>query len=137
MCSNYGLDLSAEELGDHFGIVSPFAVPQPADYYPKQLIPVIGRKPNSMARGLIAVKWGLLPNDYPSPDQQPQPFNARAESIDWVGIFQESFRERRCLIPADHFYERAKARSNVRHRLGLAGGDCQITADLRRGFETG
>jgi putative SOS response-associated peptidase YedK len=130
VCANFGFERDAEEVVEFFDVAGPVVLPKPADFYPHQPIPVIGRKPNSTARGLILVKWGIIPNDYPSPDQQPQPFNARAESIDWTPTFAESFRTRRCLIPGDHFFEWTRTTPKVRYRLGLAGGGLFAFAGL-------
>ncbi|HEY6802547.1 MAG TPA: SOS response-associated peptidase [Pyrinomonadaceae bacterium] len=50
--------------------------------------------------------WGLIP----SWSKQPKPIiNARAETLDDKASFSESFEKRRCLIPADGFYEWRKA----------------------------
>jgi putative SOS response-associated peptidase YedK len=51
---------------------------------------------------LTLLQWGLIP----SWSDKPTGFiNARAESIDEKASFKESFQRRRCLIPADGFYE--------------------------------
>lgn len=53
-------------------------------------------------RELTLLQWGLIP----SWSEKPSGFiNARAESIEEKASFKESFRHRRCLIPADGFYE--------------------------------
>ena len=53
-------------------------------------------------RELTQLQWGLIP----SWSEKPAGIiNARAESIDEKASFKESFRRRRCLIPADGFYE--------------------------------
>jgi putative SOS response-associated peptidase YedK len=50
------------------------------------------------------LRWGLLPGSW-ARDGARTLINARAETIDEQPAYQESFRERRCLIPADGFYE--------------------------------
>jgi len=53
-------------------------------------------------RSLWALKWGLIP----SWSKKPAGFiNARAETLETRPSFKESFLRRRCLIPADGFYE--------------------------------
>jgi putative SOS response-associated peptidase YedK len=48
------------------------------------------------------LQWGLIP----SWSKEPKGFiNARAETIEEKPSFKESFQQRRCLIPADGFYE--------------------------------
>lgn len=50
-----------------------------------------------------AMWWGRPPGEPAS--ARPLPINARSETVDEKPTFRESFRNRRCLIPADGFYE--------------------------------
>ena len=53
-------------------------------------------------RALSLMRWGMIP----SWSIEPKGFiNARAETLELKASFSESFRRRRCLIPADGFYE--------------------------------
>ena len=58
-----------------------------------------GEKGAELARG----RWGLTPAWLQ--DLSKSPAHARAESLAEQPMFRESFRERRCLIPANGFYE--------------------------------
>jgi putative SOS response-associated peptidase YedK len=51
------------------------------------------------------LRWGLLPGRWAERRSGPPLINARAETLSTQPAFAESFRERRCLIPADGFYE--------------------------------
>jgi putative SOS response-associated peptidase YedK len=51
------------------------------------------------------LRWGLLPGRWAERRSGPPLINARAESLTRQPAFSESFRERRCLLPADGFYE--------------------------------
>ena len=51
------------------------------------------------------MRWGLLPPFYRTPNGGPLLINARAEGIAEKPAFREAVRERRCLVPADGFYE--------------------------------
>jgi putative SOS response-associated peptidase YedK len=55
-----------------------------------------GREPGRL-------RWGLVPGRWAEGHRSL--INARAETLDRQAAFRESFRERRCLIPADGFYE--------------------------------
>jgi putative SOS response-associated peptidase YedK len=55
-----------------------------------------GREPGRL-------RWGLMPGRWAEGHRSL--INARAETVDTQSAFRESFRERRCLIPADGFYE--------------------------------
>ena len=48
--------------------------------------------------------WGLMPS-WAKSDTKARPFNARAEAISTNGMFRQAFERRRCLIPADGFFE--------------------------------
>jgi putative SOS response-associated peptidase YedK len=56
-------------------------------------------------RDLGRLRWGLVPGRWAEKKGGRPLINARAESIATQPAFAESFRERRCLIPADGFYE--------------------------------
>ena len=51
------------------------------------------------------LRWGLVPGRWAERRSGPPLINARAETLQRQPAFAESFRERRCLIPADGFYE--------------------------------
>ena len=60
------------------------------------------------ARRLGAMRWGFLPSWYKTPNAGPLLINARAETIAEKPAFRAAARARRCLIPADGFYEWTK-----------------------------
>lgn len=70
---------------------------------PSQDAPVI-RINAAGERSLQLVRWGLIPSWVKGKPGQ-QPINARAETIATSGMFRQAFERRRCLVPADGFYE--------------------------------
>jgi len=60
---------------------------------------------NSGNRKLGQMRWGFVPNWYKSVVDGPLLFNARAETLAEKPAFRDACRRRRCLIPADGFYE--------------------------------
>lgn len=56
-------------------------------------------------RYLSALRWGLIPSRAEDPAIGNRTINARAESVHEKPAFRHAFRRRRCLIPADGFYE--------------------------------
>lgn len=54
---------------------------------------------------LVEFRWGLIPFWAKDPSIGNRMFNARAETLAEKPSFQNAFRKRRCLIPADGFYE--------------------------------
>jgi putative SOS response-associated peptidase YedK len=71
---------------------------------PSQDVPVIVE--HGGERELALFQWGLIP----SWSKEPKGFiNARAETLEEKPSFSESFHRRRCLIPADGFFEWARS----------------------------
>jgi len=56
-------------------------------------------------RELVALRWGLVPHWSKGPDRRYSMINARAESVHEKPAYRSPFRHKRCLIPADGFYE--------------------------------
>ncbi|MBX2855706.1 MAG: SOS response-associated peptidase [Rhodobacteraceae bacterium] len=71
---------------------------------PTQDVAVI-RLDESGARRLQAMRWGFLPEWWKTPTEGPVLINARSETIAEKPAFRQSARHRRCLLPADGFYE--------------------------------
>ena len=60
---------------------------------------------NSGKRKLGQMRWGFVPHWYKSVADGPLLFNARAETLAKKPAFRDACKKRRCLIPADGFYE--------------------------------
>ena len=56
-------------------------------------------------RAIRAFRWGLIPSWAKDERIAAKLFNARAETLATSGAFRESFKRRRCIVPADGFYE--------------------------------
>ena len=61
--------------------------------------------PQDVARELRVVRWGLVPYWAKDPKIGSRMINARAETVDSKPAFRQAFTRRRCLLPADGFYE--------------------------------
>jgi putative SOS response-associated peptidase YedK len=72
---------------------------------PGQDLPVVVAGPGGRGRLLKTMRWGLVPAWVASPDDAGRPINARAETAAGKPSFQEPFRSRRALVPADGFFE--------------------------------
>ncbi len=71
---------------------------------PTDAVPAV-RVGESGERELGRLRWGLVPGRWAEKSSGRPLINARVESLSSQPAFAESFRERRCLIPADGFYE--------------------------------
>lgn len=95
------------------------------------------RRHGEGARDLGRLRWGLVPGRWAEERSGRPLINARAESLERQPAFAESFRERRCLIPADGFYEwRSDENGKVPLWISRPDGDlfafAGIWAELRR-----
>jgi putative SOS response-associated peptidase YedK len=119
MCARFTLAVSGAELAERFGLLDiPTILPR-YNIAPSQLIPVIGSKAGGQGRGLAMFRWGFIPHWAPD-DTGMKPVNAKTETVASSVMFSDSFRNRRCLVPADGFYEWrtvAKKKLPIRFRL--------------------
>jgi putative SOS response-associated peptidase YedK len=113
MCGRYTAAKDFGELIKLMGVVMarvPFFAPR-YNIAPTQLAPVIYHPPSSdfgAASGRPAVKlmrWGLIPSWAKDESVGNALINARSETIESRTAFRETFKHRRCLIPADSFFE--------------------------------
>jgi putative SOS response-associated peptidase YedK len=72
---------------------------------PTQPVPVIRQNPKQPIRQLSLMCWGLIPHWAKDPSVVASTINARSETAATKPAFRDPLRFRRCLIPADGFYE--------------------------------
>ena len=104
MCARICLTTTKAELADVFGLAFDLTKPTPKRYNvaPSQPISVV--RVTNGRRELADLRWGLIPRWAENP--KPGGFvNARCETIAEKPAFRDSFRRRRCLVPADGFFE--------------------------------
>jgi putative SOS response-associated peptidase YedK len=78
-------------------------------------------------RRLDALQWGLIPYWAKDPKIAYRTINARAETVDKAPSFRRAFAKRRCLIPADGFYEwRKTAKPKLPFAIAMKDG-CPFT----------
>lgn len=104
MCGRYALHASAQELIDHFRLISCAEFPPRYNIAPQSSIPVIRYKPDAGRVGQL-VRWGLIPSWAKDPSIGNKLTNARGETVGEKPSFRSSFIKYRCLIPANGFYE--------------------------------
>ena len=106
MCGRYTLTADAESIQLAFNLedVDGWTVPR-FNIAPTQQVPVItDRDP----KGLSFMKWGLVPSWAKDPKIGNRMINARSETAAEKPSFRTAFKRRRCLIPADGYYEWTK-----------------------------
>lgn len=106
MCGRYALSRSVRELADLFEAPPPeFDFAPSANIAPGREIPVVVAARPPGGRRLEKRRWGLVPSWAKEIAIGGRLINARVETVRLKPAFRAAFRERRCLIPADGFYE--------------------------------
>jgi putative SOS response-associated peptidase YedK len=106
MCGRYASFLPAEALRALFQTVNATPNLEPTwNMAPTRDAPVVRLHPETRARHLDLLRWGLVPHWAKDPKSVRQPINARAETVATAPMFRDALARRRCLVPADVFYE--------------------------------
>jgi len=106
MCGRYLLKAPADALRRAFGFVEQPNLMSRYNIAPTQEVPVIReRREPKGERTLQLLRWGLIPYFAEDMKGGAKLINARSEGIAERPSFREAFRKRRCLVPADGFYE--------------------------------
>lgn len=103
MCARITLTTTSAEIADLFGLSDNPSVQPRYNMAPSQPIPVL-RSTAQGGRELVVMRWGLIPHWNTDP-KHPGFINARAETAPEKPAFRDPFRFRRCLVPADGFFE--------------------------------
>ena len=105
MCGRYTQTAKLQDLVGRFGIEEPdFELAPRYNLAPSQDAPVVGVNPKTPdIRSLRLMRWGLVP--YHAKDAAKPIINARAETLAQRPAFRGLLPRRRCLVPADGFYE--------------------------------
>jgi putative SOS response-associated peptidase YedK len=126
MCGRYAFFSPAEAVKQVFGVDS---VPTMEPHYnlaPTQDVPVL-REVTTGQRQVALLHWGLIPSWAKEQSVGNRMINARAETLTERPAFRRAFRDRRCLVLADGWYEWQATASGkqpwfIRHRDGLPIG---------------
>jgi len=106
MCGRYRLSRRKQIVEEYFD-----CGPWDEDWSPRyniaptQTVPVVRQNPKEPIRELSLMKWGLVPHWSKDPSIATSTINARSETAATKPAFRDPIRLRRCLIPADAFYE--------------------------------
>jgi putative SOS response-associated peptidase YedK len=107
MCGRFARRSTQQVLADWFGVEleeMPWFAPS-YNAAPQSVQPVVRLNRDSGKREFSLERWGLVP--FWAKDAKPgySTFNARAEQAAAKPAFREALKKRRCLVPADAFYE--------------------------------
>lgn len=106
MCGRYRLSRRKEVLAEHFNAEFDSADWAPRyNIAPTQSVPVVRQHPKEPVRQLSLMRWGLIPSWAKEPSIATTTINAKSETAAIKPAFCDPLKFRRCLIPADGFYE--------------------------------
>ncbi|MGK5679063.1 SOS response-associated peptidase [Actinoplanes sp. URMC 104] len=106
MCGRYATTRTEADLTDLFEAVSVAEQPAPSwNVAPTDPVPVVRMSTTHEARVLDTARWGLVPPWAKDLRAGARMINARSETVATSPAFAPSFARRRCLIPADGWFE--------------------------------
>ena len=115
MCGRYAASASADLLVETFEVDVVAPTPQldwmsprynvaPTDPVPA-ILERVDKETGDVVRRLTPLRWGLVPSWSKSASGPARMINARAETVAEKPAFRKPFASRRCLLPADGYYE--------------------------------
>lgn len=135
MCGRYSLAKSKIELEERFQAEMLADFSPRYNIAPTQLVPVIT---SASPKGFSFFYWGITPDFGQNKPVSSKLINARAESVHEKFSFKTSFQQRRCLIPADGFFEWKKLgkKTKIPHRFTLRDEETFAFAGIWEEYET-
>ncbi len=103
MCGRFVITSAPEALRQVFGYLEQPNFPARYNIAPTQPVPVVIHE--NGARHFRLMRWGFVPSWVKDPRKFTLLINARSETVQEKPAFKHAIRRRRCLIPADGYYE--------------------------------
>ena len=105
MCGRYRLSRRKQIVEEYFDAHGDEDWGPRYNIAPTQPVPVIRQHPHEPRRVFSVMRWGLIPNWAKDMSGSAGMINARSETATMKPAFRDPMRFRRCLVPADGFYE--------------------------------
>lgn len=105
MCGRFALGRAPSLIAELFNLADIPEILQPRfNVAPSTFIPIVEHEPDEEGNKLLLARWGFVPR-WAKELPKIRPINAKGEAVRKGPMFRASFKDRRCLIPADGFYE--------------------------------
>ena len=117
MCGRYLLSVDIEEILKHYGIIEGWdndnwTTGWSPEVFPSNTVPIIR---NQETNELVPMKWGFV-----APNRKGLIINSRGETVDSKPMFRRAFRQKRCLVPANAFFEWSKlGKTSIKHLIHI------------------
>ena len=105
MCGRYRLSRRKQLIEEYFKTANEVDWDPRYNIAPSQNVGIIRQDPSRPRREFSQVRWGLIPYWAKEASIGNKMTNARSETVADKPAFREAFKNRRCLVPADGFYE--------------------------------
>ncbi|MSO74677.1 MAG: SOS response-associated peptidase [Alphaproteobacteria bacterium] len=138
MCGRYSLTSPPEAMKRLFDLETTPNLPPRYNIAPTQIAPVVRHSQGTTKRELAQLRWGLVPSWAKDLSIGAKLINARGETVAEKPSFRAAFRQRRCLVAADGFYEwKTEGKAKQPMRVTLKDGGPFAFAGLWECFEPG
>lgn len=131
MCGRFTLHTPESRIREafHLAQTAPLGLTPRYNIAPSQPVPII--RDTDVGREMVLAKWGLVPHWSKEPRTKYSTINARIETVAEKPVYRTPFKHRRCLIPADGFYEwRVVDDHKVPHYIRMRDGEVFALAGL-------
>ena len=139
MCGRYVSTADAASVAAWFD-AAPAEQDLPADYNvaPTKPVFIVADRPGREAddpdvRQVLVARWGLVPSWAKDPSIGSRMINARAETVAQKPAFRRAFARRRCLVPADGYFEWYQPPAGPSTPLGRSGRPLKRPYYIHRG----
>lgn len=126
MCGRYYLRSDKQRIAEAFrvGVPPSFDILPSYNIAPQTFQPVVRLNDETQERELALMRWGLIPFWAKDAKLGVRTINAKAETLSTSPCFREALKRRRCLVPAEGFYEwrRLDAKSKQPYAFGMNDG---------------
>jgi putative SOS response-associated peptidase YedK len=122
MCGRYVRRYDKQRIAEHFQVHG-LSLPdfgRSWNVAPQTFQPVIRLNRDTGEREIVLMRWGLVPFWARDAKVGYSTINAQAETITISPTYREAFKHRRCLVPADAFYEWVKIDSKTKQPFAIA-----------------
>ena len=134
MCGRYYRRSDKQRIAEAFrtGVPPSFEILPSYNVAPQSFQPIVRLSRDTHERELVQLRWGFIPYWAKDAKIGYSTINAKSETVSTSTVFREALRYRRCLVPADGFYEWQKldAKNRQPWAIGLRDGSIFAFAGL-------
>jgi putative SOS response-associated peptidase YedK len=131
MCGRFTLHTPESRIREAFNLddTEPLGLKPRYNIAPSQQVPIVRNSDSDLE--MVMARWGLIPHWSKEAKTKYSTINARIESVAEKPAYRTPFKHRRCLIPADGFYEwKVVDGRKVPHHICMRDGDVFALAGL-------